>query len=49
MLLNIDCMRDVLQYLVENLSVQYDAYPQVTVHKTGFTKQELWQLPCKGC
>ncbi len=22
---------------------------RVAAHKTGFTKQELWQLPCKGC
>nr|DAE62708.1 MAG TPA: YjcQ protein [Caudoviricetes sp.] len=33
MLLNIDCMRDILQYLVENLSVQYDAYPPVVEFK----------------
>ena len=23
--------------------------PEVTVHKTGFEKQILWQLPDKGC
>ena len=23
--------------------------PQVAVHKTGFTKQIIWQLPDKGC
>ncbi len=23
--------------------------PEVVVHKTGFEKQILWQLPDKGC
>ena len=23
--------------------------PRVAVHKTGFTKQIIWQLPDKGC
>lgn len=31
-----------------NLDIK-KAAPEVAVHKTGFEKQILWQLPDKGC
>ena len=41
-------MDDILSFL-EILEVLLYLVIKVAVHKTGFTKQELWQLPCKGC